>query len=69
MGMNGKLRHLSGVQKSVLQKMKKGQAHTANDLHASLATMRALERERLVKPYEPDGAEAAPRFMIKWQKV
>ena len=60
---------LSDVQKSILGKMEKGKWYSAYDLKASLASLRAMERTRLVKSKEGLGSVAFPRVCIAWQKV
>lgn len=62
---------LSDVQRAVLSKMEPGAWYSAAKLKASLASLRAMERVRLVKSRERDKywAIAQPRFYIEWAKV
>lgn len=60
---------LSAVQKDILKRMHRGRTYTAFQLHASLATLRVLERAGLIVSEEPPGADAAPRTSILWARA
>ena len=60
---------LSSVQRYVLSKMRKGKTYTALELHASIATLRTLEREGLVTAQEHPGPNYSPRTSIGWMRA
>lgn len=61
---------LSAVQKSILSRMRRGHKYTAFQLSASLATLRVLERAKLIKSNEEGvGADVAPRTGTTWERV
>lgn len=59
---------LSGVQRMILGKLT-DKWQSAYELRASLATLRALEREGLAKSKETLGSMFSPRVNILWRKI